>query len=56
MKRYAFPLTIILLLFAVIALAVPGDKRPAVTSAAIGLGTSSNATLASVTATKATPR
>ena len=51
MKRYTFPLTIILLLFAVIALAAPGDKRPAVTSAAIGLGTSSNATLASVTAT-----
>lgn len=51
MKRYAFPLTIILLLFAVIALAAPGDKRPAVTSAAIGLGTSSSPTLASVTAT-----
>ena len=51
MKRYAFPLTIILLLFAVIALAAPGDKRPAVTSAAIGLGTSSSPTLASITAT-----
>lgn len=51
MKRYALPLTIILLLFAVIALAAPGDKRPAVTSAAIGLGTNSSATMASVTAT-----
>lgn len=51
MKRYAFPLTIILLLSAVIALAAPGDKHPAVTSAAIGLGTSSSPTLASITAT-----
>ena len=51
MKRYAFPLTIILLLITVVALAAPGDKRPAVTSAAIGLGTSSSPTLASVTAT-----
>ena len=50
MKRY-FPLTILLLLSAVIALAAPGDKRPAVTSAAIGLGTSSSPTLASITAT-----
>lgn len=51
MKRYAFPLTIILLLLAVIALAAPGDKRPAVTSAAIGLGATSSATMGSVTAT-----
>lgn len=51
MKRYAFPLTIILLLITVVALAAPGDKRPAVTSAAIGLGTSSSATMASITAT-----
>lgn len=51
MKRFAFPLTIILLMITVVALAAPGDKRPAVTSAAIGLGTNSSATMASVTAT-----
>ena len=49
MKRYIIALALIMV--AAVVCAAPGDKRPAVTSAAIGLGATSSATMGSVTAT-----